>query len=145
MNSLSRDSPFSGTIDYIAPEQIQGGAVDGRCDVYALGCVLFETLTGRPPFERETDVAVGVRPPARSRRRCCPRLRPDVPGGHGRGVSQALAKKPDERYPTCAELVAGARAAGLAAAGSDAPRPRAAFGRSCSPISAATRTTPAAR
>jgi serine/threonine-protein kinase len=110
VNSLSRDSPFSGTIDYMAPEQIQGGAVDGRCDVYALGCVLFETLAGRPPFERETDVAVVFAhlkepPPLLSA------LRPDVPEALDGVIGQALAKKPDDRYQTCAELVAGARAA----------------------------------
>ena len=110
VNSLSRDSPFSGTIDYMAPEQIQGGAVDGRCDVYALGCVLFEALAGRPPFERETDVAVVFAhlkepPPLLSA------LRPDIPEALDAVIGQALAKKPDDRYQTCAELVAAARGA----------------------------------
>jgi serine/threonine-protein kinase len=58
VNSLSRDGIFSGTVDYVAPEQIQGEEVDGQADVYALACVLFEVLAGRPPFERDTDLAV---------------------------------------------------------------------------------------
>jgi class 3 adenylate cyclase/ABC-type transport system substrate-binding protein/streptogramin lyase len=110
VQSLSRESPFSGTIAYVAPEQIQGGAIDGRCDVYALGCVAFECLTGRPPFDRETDVAVVLAhlqdpPPSISA------LRPDLPSTLDAVIGRALAKRPDDRYATCAELVDDAAAA----------------------------------
>ena len=47
-----------GTIDYVPPEQIEGGAIDGRADVYSLGCVLYECLAGARPFERESELAV---------------------------------------------------------------------------------------
>src|SRR5919201_654522 len=56
--SLTGERAFIGTIAYIAPEQIESGAVDARADVYALGCVLFECLTGSAPFEREGDLKV---------------------------------------------------------------------------------------
>ncbi len=49
---------FVGTLDYVAPEQISGRPVDGRCDVYSLACVLFEMLTGAPPFRRDDDMAL---------------------------------------------------------------------------------------
>jgi class 3 adenylate cyclase/ABC-type transport system substrate-binding protein/predicted Ser/Thr protein kinase len=110
VNSLSREGAFSGTIDYIAPEQIEGGEVDGRADVYALACVLFESLAGRPPFERETDVAVVFAhlkdpPPSLSA------LRPELPAELDLVLARGMAKDPDDRYRTAGELVADARVA----------------------------------
>ncbi|HEY7002749.1 MAG TPA: protein kinase [Gaiellaceae bacterium] len=110
VNSLSREGAFSGTIDYIAPEQIEGGEVDGRADVYALACVLFESLTGRPPFERETDVAVVFAhlkdaPPTLTA------FRPELPAELDLVLARGMAKDPDDRYRTAGELIADARAA----------------------------------
>jgi YVTN family beta-propeller protein len=93
-----------GTPAYVAPEQIRGEAVDGRADVYSLGCLLFECLTGRPPFggsEVEMLFAHLESPP--------PAL-----NGLDDVLSRALAKVPDDRYATCTELVeAGQEALGL--------------------------------
>ena len=110
VNSLSRDGAFSGTIDYIAPEQIEGGEVDGRADLYALACVLFESLTGRAPFERETDVAVVFAhlkdpPPTLTA------LRPELPGELDVVLARGMAKDPDDRYRSAGELIADARTA----------------------------------
>ena len=104
VNSLSRDNSFAGTVAYIAPEQIQGGDIDSRADVYSLGCVLFEALAGRQPFERDNDLAVVFAhlrepPPSLSL------LRPDLPESLDRVIERALAKNPDQRYPTAAELM----------------------------------------
>jgi hypothetical protein len=106
-----------GTVDYIAPEQITTGTVDARGDVYALGCVLFECLTGQPPFTRETDLAtlwaqVHDAPPSlRS-------ARPDAPATLAAVVARALQKDPADRYASAGELGAAAVAA---VNGDDAP------------------------
>ena len=98
---------FVGTIAYIAPEQIESGAVDARADVYSLGCVLYECLTGAAPFEREGDLQVVFahlkEPPP-----LVTSLRPDLPETVDAVLAKALAKAPDERYSTCAELIADA-------------------------------------
>jgi DNA-binding beta-propeller fold protein YncE/predicted Ser/Thr protein kinase len=91
-----------GTIDYIAPEQIRGEEVDGRADLYSLGCLLYECLTGEPPFRHSSDLAVAFahleeEPPAP----------PELEGLFER----ALAKAPEDRYPSGHELVTAARAA----------------------------------
>ncbi len=99
-----------GTVDYMAPEQIEGRQIDGRADVYALGCVLFECLVGRPPFKLDTDVAV-----LWAHIREDPPLPGDVDRSLPRAfdgiVDRALAKSPRDRYATCGELAADVRAA----------------------------------
>jgi len=109
VGSLTTDRGFVGTIDYVAPEQIEGRPLDGRADVYALGCVLFECLAGMRPFERENDLAVvfahlNEAPPRISDH--CPELAAFDPV-----IARALAKSPAARYKTCRELVSAARTA----------------------------------
>jgi len=101
---------FVGTPDYAAPEQFTEQEVDGRVDVYALGCLLFQCLTGSPPFVRTQDVAVMYAhlndPP--------PRLsehRPGLPTALDTVIATAMAKQRDDRYSTAGELAAAARAA----------------------------------
>jgi hypothetical protein len=109
VGSLTGDRGFVGTVDYVAPEQIEGRSVDGRADVYALGCVLFECLTGARPFERESELAAVFahlnEPPPR-----LSDLRPEL-AALDRTVVRALAKSPRDRYSTCRELVDSARTA----------------------------------
>jgi serine/threonine protein kinase len=109
-NGTTRTGSFIGTIEYCAPEQIEGGDVDGRADVYALACVLYECLTGEPPFRRPSEVAVlnahlHTPPPKLSR------AAPDLPAALEPVISKALSKSPLDRYATCGELIAAARAA----------------------------------
>jgi len=96
-----------GTIDYVAPEQIRGEDIDGRADVYALGCLLYECMSGTAPFRRGSDAAtlyahLEEEPPT-------------LPGLE-QVLRKALAKEPDDRYATCGELIDDARRAlGIAA------------------------------
>jgi predicted Ser/Thr protein kinase len=100
-----------GTIDYVAAEQIRGEEVDGRADVYSLGCLLCECLTGEPPFARSTDAAVLFAHLEEE---------PAAPPGLERVIAKALAKEPDARYGTCSELVdAASEALGIGEAKRD--------------------------
>jgi DNA-binding beta-propeller fold protein YncE len=119
-SGLTAQGQFLGTLDYMAPEQVEGGRVDGRADLYALACAAFELLSGAPPFRRDAGMAVvwaklSESPPLLSTRR------PDLPGAADAVVSRAMAKDPAARYPTCGEFAAALRdACGL---GPAAPRP----------------------
>ena len=104
---------FVGTLDYMAPEQVSGDPVDRRGDVYALGCVLYELLTGAVPFPRSQEVAkmfahLSAPPPRPSA------TVPGLPTELDTVVARAMAKDPADRFPSAGEL---ARAAVAAAGG----------------------------
>jgi serine/threonine-protein kinase len=102
-DNLTQAGSVMGTATYFSPEQAEGHAVDGRSDVYSLGVVLYEMLTGRPPFVGDSPVAVAsmhVRQaltPARS-------INPAIPSDLDAIVTKALAKRLPERYPTADDL-----------------------------------------
>jgi hypothetical protein len=99
-----------GTIDYMAPEQIAGDRLDARADVYSLGCVLYESLTGEVPYPKESNVAkmfahASELPPSVAA------AAPDIASGFDAIVSRAMAKDPNERYLSAGDLGRAARAA----------------------------------
>jgi YVTN family beta-propeller protein len=104
------DGSLGGTVDYVAPEQIRGDPVDRRADVYGLGCLLFEALTGRVPFPRASGVAtifahLDEEPPAATA------VRASLPAALDAVLVRALAKEPAARQASCGELVQEARIA----------------------------------
>ncbi|MFI1945691.1 serine/threonine-protein kinase [Streptomyces virginiae] len=111
LTGFTTDGQFVGTLTYVAPEQISGKPVDGRCDVYSLGCVVYEALVGEPPFQRDDDIALlwahqYDAPPAPSSRR------PDLPEAVDEVLAKALAKSPDDRWNSCLEFTGALRRAG---------------------------------
>jgi hypothetical protein len=132
-SGLTQTGRFVGTLDYVAPEQISGGAIDARADVYALGCLLFKLLTGEVPFPKDGDAArlfahLNDPPPAPSL------YVPEVSMALDDVVIRAMSKSPDDRYPSAGDLGRAAQAA-LRGAAPTTPERTVATG------AAATRTT----
>ncbi len=107
--NMTETGHFVGTLDYVAPEQLQGLPVDARTDVYALGCLLYETVTGEVPFPGDEGPAKmfghvhgEVRPISPALGRDAAALTPVV--------QRALAKRPDDRFPSAGDLGRAARA-----------------------------------
>jgi eukaryotic-like serine/threonine-protein kinase len=99
-SSTASKTGMTGTVAYMSPEQAMGGTVDQRTDIWALGCVLVEMLTGHSPFERETVpamiIAILNEPP---------RWLDELPPGLQQVLYRALAKNPAERYQNCGEIL----------------------------------------
>jgi YVTN family beta-propeller protein len=105
--AVTKPGTLVGTVDYIAPEQIRGAAIDTRADVYSLGCLMYRTLAGESPFPRDNEMSVIhahlYDPPPR-----ITAVRPDLPPAMDVVIATALAKRPEERF-------AGASALAIAA------------------------------
>ncbi|HST16881.1 MAG TPA: serine/threonine-protein kinase [Gaiellaceae bacterium] len=112
-SGLTRTGLFVGTADYASPEQIEGKQLDGRADVYSLGCVAYEVLTAAPVYEKDSEVAMMyahlLEPPPKVTDK-----RPDLPAKVDDTIAKAAAKSRDDRYST---------ATGFAAAFKDALGP----------------------
>jgi serine/threonine-protein kinase len=109
-DAVTQTQSVIGTAQYLSPEQARGETVDARSDLYSTGCVLFELLTGRPPFVGDSAVAVAYQhvreqadPPSN--------FAPDVPAVMDQIVMKALTKNRDQRYSTASEFLADLQAA----------------------------------
>ncbi len=101
--TMTQQSAVLGTAHYLSPEQARGEVVDSRSDLYSTGCLLYELLTGRPPFTGESPVSIAYQhvsenavPPSQ--------LDPSVPPQVDAIVLRALAKNPEDRYQSAAEM-----------------------------------------
>ena len=106
---ITRTGTLIGTPEYMSPEQAEGKAVDHRSDLYSLGIVLYQMLTGRVPFAGDTPLAVlhkqvyEAPPPPRA-------LNPEIPAGVEKALFRALAKRPKDRYQSAGEMAAALQA-----------------------------------
>ncbi len=108
---------LSGTLGYMAPEQLGGGAVDARTDVYALGVVLYEMLTGRRPFPA-SDLLGNAMAVLKGDAPSVVALVPSTPSHVSALIARAMAREPSARFQTAADLAAALRGAPLSIAGS---------------------------
>ncbi len=116
-HGMTQTGMFVGTVDYIAPEQVEGHRIDARADIYALGCVTYELLSGKVPFPRDSDIAkifAHVNDPP-------PRLL-DVTEPLAATVQRAMAKRPEDRFLSAGDFgraVSAGAAGRIVAAGGD--------------------------
>ncbi len=123
---ITASGGFVGSLDYVAPEQIRGERVDARTDLYALGCVLYEALAGRVPFERQEEKVAKI---YAHLQRQPPPLReaaPDLPPELDAVVTRVLEKEPERRFPSAGDF---ARAADAALTGMPVSQPERSVGK----------------
>jgi len=101
--NVTQTAAVIGTAQYLSPEQARGEPVDARSDVYAAGCVLFELLTGEPPFTGDSPVAVAYQH-VREDPRLPSKVKADVPEVLDAVVLKAISKNPANRYQSAAEM-----------------------------------------
>jgi beta-lactam-binding protein with PASTA domain/tRNA A-37 threonylcarbamoyl transferase component Bud32 len=108
--ALTQTATVLGTASYFSPEQAKGEPVDARSDVYSAGCVLFEMLTGQPPFSGDSPVSIAYKH-VREDPQLPSQLNPDVSSGLDAVVMKAMAKNPANRYQTATEMAEDLRRA----------------------------------
>ncbi len=101
-NTLTKEA--LGSVHYISPEQAKGGRVDNRSDIYSLGVVMYEMMSGRPPYDGDSPVAVAIKhinggAPMPST------LNPNIPGGLEQVIMHAMALEPSERYESATKML----------------------------------------
>ena len=114
--TMTQPGAVMGTVQYMAPEQLRGGTVDARTDVYALGCVLYELLAGRPPFVRDTDIATLFAHLSEAP--------PTLGGPFDEVVGRALEKDPAQRFQSAGDLGRTALLAAGQPGGATEPAPK---------------------
>ncbi len=116
----TRGGDFLGSPTYAAPEHLRGEALDGRTDQYALACVLYACLTGRPPFSG--DVQAVIKGHLNAEPTWASTVVGALPAAIDPVIGKGMAKNPHDRYPNCVELMSAARAVLLPQAGRAAPQ-----------------------
>ena len=102
-DTLTQTAAILGTASYLSPEQAQGESVDARSDIYSLGCVLYEMLTGGPPFTGDSPVSIAYKH-VRENPTLPSQMNPDIAPALEAVVMKAMAKNPENRYQSADEL-----------------------------------------
>ncbi|WP_456695038.1 Stk1 family PASTA domain-containing Ser/Thr kinase [Aeromicrobium sp. P5_D10] len=102
-SAMTQTAAVIGTAQYLSPEQARGETVDARSDIYSTGCLLYELLTGRPPFVGDSPVSVAYQH-VREEARPPSQLNPDVSQAIDHIVAKSLAKRVEDRYQSAAEM-----------------------------------------
>ena len=102
-HTLTREA--LGSVHYISPEQAKGGRVDDRSDIYSLGVVMYEMITGRPPYNGESPVAVAIQH-INGGAKMPSTLNPNIPGGLEQIIMKAMALEPASRYDSAGAMLA---------------------------------------
>jgi serine/threonine protein kinase len=106
--ALTQEGHVVGTLDYMAPEQFEGKAVDARADIYSFGCMLYHCLVGSPPYEKDSQASLMF---AHLQEAPPPLTKQGLPAALDAVIAKAMAKRPEDRYASCSEVVADARLA----------------------------------
>ncbi len=101
-NTMTKEA--LGSVHYISPEQAKGGRVDSRSDLYSLGVVMYEMMTGRPPYDGDTPVAVAIQH-INGNAAMPSTLNPNIPGGLEQIIMKAMDKEPVRRYSTATAML----------------------------------------
>jgi serine/threonine protein kinase len=110
ISGLTQTGALVGTIDYMAPEQIEGHDVSAQTDIYALGCLFYQAITGRVPHHRDSEAAA-LWAHMREEVEPASHVRPELPSAIDGVIARALAKNPAARFQTCEEFIRACNAA----------------------------------